>query len=59
METIKTRVHINEIFKDINDKAPWLGYETFQDFVDHVIRLGVFQLQEGIAARNTTLAKTN
>jgi len=58
METIKTRVHINEIFKDIKARAPWLGYETFQDFIDHVIRLGVFQLQEGMAARNTVLATT-
>ena len=52
METIKTKVHINEIFKDIKTNAHWLGYETFQDFIDHVIRIGVISLEERIAARN-------
>jgi hypothetical protein len=51
METIKTKVHINEILKDIKTDAPWLGYETFQDLMDHVTRIGVISLEEGIVAR--------
>jgi hypothetical protein len=55
---IKTKIATHQLYREIMTAAPWLAYETFQDFIDHVIRLGVFELQEGIVARNETIGKT-
>jgi hypothetical protein len=50
METIRTNLKIYELYREMK---PSMTYETFLDFIDHVIRLGVFQVQKGIAARAT------
>jgi hypothetical protein len=38
METIKTNLHVKDLFKKVTDLAPDLAYETLEDFVDDAIR---------------------
>lgn len=55
METIKTNLHVKELFKKVTDLAPDLAYETVEDFVDEAIRQLYTRVLEYAVARNKVM----
>jgi hypothetical protein len=55
LETFRTEIKLHQFYQEM--KEP-LAFDNFQDFIDHVIRLGLFQMQEGIVLKVNLKKKT-
>ncbi len=46
-ELIQTEIDLKYFYRELKEQ---LAFDNFQDFIDYVMRTGILQLQEGLAA---------